>query len=1685
MATDYNILYTQLVDGVYEYVTAPTEVGVYFISVEFVKTGTSDAGTDLYNYYHAGTIVSTGKQIGALYIYAEADGAPTTYKVSFVDENGATVLDASGDAYDIAAALPQTIHVLPTLDESKYSGWETSEGISYSFSSRFAQPAYDVTFTAVEREADVTISGTATGTDLDGTENAPLSGVGVALMSGNEQIAVTETGNNGTYSFDVTPGRYTIVFTRAYGNDDPYEESFYVDATAANVMQNVTIPDGRYNITLSLDAGMEAITVDGLQDILNELTINKTVENSVVFNINQVDVTSEGYLAILTAAATDGLTSDNIKLFYDIQITEEKTLGNVTNVDVVGADGSDADTQADELFACYIPLEGMYQGKESYTVYYRYYDASANDGAGGYVTDKLTTTPNNDGAYIDLADERKTLVIYANQSAMYAISFPVDAPETLVGTDKEVVYSAGSIDLATLGMFDLTNRGTPTYTITNDASNTGVGTLEGTSLTVGTVGTFTISVSTPATGVYAAVQGSATLTVTPAGVTISDLVAVDRDAIQDYTSVALDTTATATLTGIVNDDTVRINYSTYAADITDEDYANSETLEQYGSEAFTVEVSGLTLTGADAGNYYVKSIEDTDVTITKLVPVVTAPTASNIIYGALQDTSVLTGGSVVFHNANGTTTVVAGVFTWQTPSENVQDVGSYTGTAIFTPNDAGYAALYTNITCEVTYTVEQKPVTLSNLVAVSRDAVLNDYAVDLDATVAGSINGMLANDDVSIDYTSDYTATITDTNYANDAGLANGSESFAVEVAGLTLTGTDASNYYITKIADTSVTITKAVVAIAAPDASNITYGALQDTSALTGGSVVLYNADGTTTTLTGTFAWQSPSDEIQDADTYTDTVVFTITGVVGDADADVAMYQALYPNITSTATYTVEPKEVTITALGTISRGLIEGDYYVSIDETTGEISNAITGDTASATGNAYTDAVLDGDDVAISYTHAYGRITIADYYDYSEHTEDYQDGKATFAVEVGGIELTGTDKDNYTIVLVKDTTVEINITIPYIAWPASEDINYHDSLSDDDLYGGKVIVYDSAKDEYVTIDGEFIWLDTEYWVDANGNYVDATGAPVEEENEVAINTTEIGTYTQYVKFVESEKTQSDDNSYNAALVATTHAVSVIIKATSVTFTVTNNDKTYTGNAQYADVTATVSNHESNTFTGVTSTDNDADYSAYDYDYIIRYYQFVDGKVVYIEEPTEVGTYFISGEFTTENYHHAGTLESTGKQIGVFNIIAQEAAATPTYSVTFVDDSGVVYGTLGISGALAQSIHILPTLTDDADGDGYVDYIGWSYNGVAYDFGARFAQPTSNVTLVAIPAPDTYTLTGTVVGQDLDGYYNAKLSDIGVAIMQGSEIIATGETDADGEFSFNLPAGYYTVVITRDQIIKNEVTLYVEIKNADVEMDEIDLPDVPQNTVLEIDSGVVVDTATGLEDLLDYYLKQDGTDYSNTITVAVDSIDMSGTHKTEYETIMKAADKAGLTTDNLKLFFDITVVRDYMGNTTEINTIPGGNYIEFYIALPGTYQGDYDYQVYRYHEDAAEENGYRVDILTTEPNEYGEYITLLDGGQTLKVTAMYYSIYGVAFTDAVSDSPSNNASNESIIVTETATTVPQTSDLSRTGLWLAMAAVFAFGMFCTRKKRAYKHVAKGSTGAHKANPLAPKKWKR
>ncbi len=649
------------------------------------------------------------------------------------------------------------------------------------------------------------------------------------------------------------------------------------------------------------------------------------------------------------------------------------------------------------------------------------------------------------------------------------------------------------------------------------------------------------------------------------------------------------------------------------------------------------------------------------------------------------------------------------------------------------------------------------------------------------------------------------------------------------------------------------------------------------------------------------------------------------------------------------TATLTVTPAIITVGDIVAIDRGLIEDNVVVDLDTSTATISG-----------------IVEGDSVTISFSNAYGVIvdsegSVVYYYEYDNDVSNWESNEHQFYVLLVGVVLGGSDSANY-VLANNYTTVDIT-TNAYVSWPSSTSILYGQDLTGATLYGGVVVQYNTTTNQYVEYADSsvsFQWANTTTYTDNFGN-------------ELAISSLSVGTYLQEV-YVYLNGVQLEGYSYY---------VSFEIVADSVKFEISDNIIQVGGTG-------------TPTITATTGSGETISQSSYEIVYFI-----VDGGVVYYSfSGSETGdgsyanpykittdaeaTYLIGALFNLSddgvyNYHHSGSQDSTAKQIGTLYITN---STLDTYTVAFTVN-GEADETLTQT-ANSGDILVLPTLEGS-------DYIGWSYNGVTYSFGARFTQPTSNVEFTAVAAPETYTVSGTVTGLPLGATSGdpTGISGVGVALYQGSTLVATTSTNSSGEYSFDdVAVGSYSIVFTRTQGIENVITQYISVVDEDITGVDVEIPNIVQNTVVSVDTGVESVTVDGLDNL-------HTDDEENTFTVTVSD---GSSQVVVLDEIQATALDDGITNDDMKVYLDISI-SDNSGNIVELTSN-----LTFYITLAGAYQGYDNYYVYRYH--TADDGTVTVEKITTETNIYGEYLSISADGSTLILSICRFSVMGIAFQD-------------------------------------------------------------------------------
>ncbi|SMC41892.1 beta strand repeat-containing protein, partial [Sporomusa malonica] len=303
------------------------------------------------------------------------------------------------------------------------------------------------------------------------------------------------------------------------------------------------------------------------------------------------------------------------------------------------------------------------------------------------------------------------------------------------------------------------------YSITPDSSLL-LGTVTG--ATAGkNVGTYTVTPD----GLYSSQQGydisysSGTVTITPRTLTVSGLTAADK--IYDGGMAATVDTSAAALVNTVAGESVSLSIIGATGTFDDKNVGTDK----------TVTVSGLTLSGTDAGNYTLTANTTADVTA-KIITVGGLTAGSRVYDGT---TAAAVSGTLDGVISSDTVTLSSGTF-------DTKNVGTGKTVTVASGNLSGAdAGNYTLTTANTTADVTAKTITVSGLTADSRV-----YDGTTAAAVSGTLDGVISGDTVTL------TSGTFDT---KNAGTGK-----TVTVTSGDLNGTDAGNYTLTATTTADIT---------------------------------------------------------------------------------------------------------------------------------------------------------------------------------------------------------------------------------------------------------------------------------------------------------------------------------------------------------------------------------------------------------------------------------------------------------------------------------------------------------------------------------------------------------------------------------------------------------------------------------------------------------------------------------------------------------------------------------------------------------------------------------------------------------------------------------------------------------------------------------------------------------------
>ncbi|MDD6082890.1 MAG: hypothetical protein PUB89_08650, partial [Oscillospiraceae bacterium] len=257
-------------------------------------------------------------------------------------------------------------------------------------------------------------------------------------------------------------------------------------------------------------------------------------------------------------------------------------------------------------------------------------------------------------------------------------------PVTIIGENVTDTYPGkDTLDVSQYFTIDQ-NAGTPTYELS--AASTGAGTLDGTTLTMTTLGTFVVKVSTPINGVYNKGEHTLTITVNKAAPNVTALPTV-ADRIYHPSTVLADTDITDGTVKDVFGNSLAGTWSWKKADVVP-----------------TVDNDGYVAVFTPKDTVHYQSVEKTiSVNVSKATPYIKkAPTATAITYGEALSASTLKDAVVCYSESD--EEAVKGTFTWKEAATKptVADSDKTEYDVVFTPTDAeNYNTVETKITLTV------------------------------------------------------------------------------------------------------------------------------------------------------------------------------------------------------------------------------------------------------------------------------------------------------------------------------------------------------------------------------------------------------------------------------------------------------------------------------------------------------------------------------------------------------------------------------------------------------------------------------------------------------------------------------------------------------------------------------------------------------------------------------------------------------------------------------------------------------------------------------------------------------------------------------------------------------------------------------------------------------------------------
>lgn len=234
----------------------------------------------------------------------------------------------------------------------------------------------------------------------------------------------------------------------------------------------------------------------------------------------------------------------------------------------------------------------------------------------------------------------------------------------------------------------------------------------------------------------------------------------------------------------------------------------------------TVSVSGISATGADAGNYLLSNSAAT--TTANITPKVLNLTGSRVYDGDTDAAAGLFGSNGVLSGVNGETLTLSG--TGILSSKNVNSAQTFASVSgfILTGNGSALGNNYTLTGGTDSVNITKRPITVT---ATGANKAYDGNTSDTGAALAS--NGILSGD----------TVTFTDTSAVfSDKNVGTGK---SVTVAGINAAGADSGNYSFNTTATTAANITPKAITVTATGTDKVYDGSVADSVTLAGSGIV------------------------------------------------------------------------------------------------------------------------------------------------------------------------------------------------------------------------------------------------------------------------------------------------------------------------------------------------------------------------------------------------------------------------------------------------------------------------------------------------------------------------------------------------------------------------------------------------------------------------------------------------------------------------------------------------------------------------------------------------------------------------------------------------------------------------------------------------------------------------------